>query len=192
MKRVLAACLFIVSLSACSSEQPIAIKTNIAPTTKINLDVLTVTVVDRSLPPNGDSPYLRNNFKPTIAEAMHDWASQHIVAVGSTGEATITIRDASLKSQALPITHDMFKRQQASKYTGHAEIELDINGREGFGRASAEASRFETLPEEPSVIEKNNAYNSVLNGLVHDTEHNFDEAVNTHLSNFVVTAPILK
>jgi hypothetical protein len=191
MKKLTVAFLFLSLLSGCSSGTPPAVKADIGSSSKINLDVATIDVIDRSGSFGADSPYAANNFKPTIAEAIRQWASQHFAAVGTSGAADIVVKDASLKTQALPHASDMFTREQASKYIAHAEVEIDINGHEGQGMVTAEASRFETLPEKPTAIERQNAYTTVLNGLVHDLGGNLDTGVREHIGNFVVTAPVL-
>lgn len=192
MRNLIAACAFLLFLSACAETPPPAVKLDVDASPKINLDVLTVAVIDRSAPSLADSPYAANNFQPTIANALKRWATEKLVAVGSTGEAIVVIRDASLKAQGLPHTDDLFTRQQASKYTGHAEIEIEVSGRAGHGHVSAEAAHFETLPEEPSALERQNAYTKVLNALMHDIGNNLRGAIRDHIGNFVITAPILQ
>jgi len=169
-----------------------AVKPEVDTSPAINLDVLTVVVVDRSQPQIGDTPYVSNNFQPTIGNAIRQWATNKLVATGTTGEAIVVIRESSLKAQALPHEDDFFKRQQTSKYTGRAEVEIMVKGREGQGRVSAEASRFETLPETPSSLERQNAYYGLLNGLMRDLTKNLRSGINDHLGAFVVTAPIIR
>ena len=178
-------------LAACSSDEPPRAKLQAPPSTTINLDVLTVTVVDRSTPALADSPMAKYNFQPTIASSLHQWLQGHLKAAGTSGSAEVVITDASLGSQALPHKNDMFTREQASKYTAHASVDIVIHGHEGSGQVSAEASRFETLPEKPTAIERQNAYTHVLNGLMHDLGINLDTAIRQHIGDFIITAPIL-
>jgi hypothetical protein len=191
MKKILIFCFFVPLLCACSTGSPPAAQYGGAPASTINLDVLTLTDLDRSAPPAPGSPYTKNNFRPTIASAARQWLTQHLAAVGTTGEATVVLKDASLTSQALPYTKDLFTRQQASKYIAHAEVEITVKGHEGYGQVTAEATHFETLPENSSPIERQDAYTRVLNGLMHDLGVNLDAAIHDHIGDFVVTAPVL-
>jgi hypothetical protein len=180
------------ALAACSSEPQPVVKPVLELTPRFNLDVLTVTVLDRSVPDIVDSPYSTNNFQPTIAKAIQQSLTQRLIAVGTTGEAIVVIRDASLKSEPIAYTKGSWlDRPQASKYSARAEIELQITGREGQGQVTAQASRYVTLPENPTALERQNAYNTVLNGLMHDLGADMSSAIQTHINRFIVDAPIL-
>jgi hypothetical protein len=192
MKKLLAVFTCLLLLSACADTPPPPVKLETDTSSKINLDVLTVTVIDRSAPSAASSPYTTNNFQPTIASALRHWAMDKLVAVGTTGEAIVVIRDASLTSDSLKHSDSWFTREQASKYTGRAAIDIDVTGREGQGHASAEASRFETLPEEPTARERQNAYTKILNAVMSDVGAKLRSGVNDHLGAFIVTAPVLQ
>ena len=191
MKKILCAFALTLLLVACAADEPAPVKQDVDLSPKINLDVLTVVVIDRSDSLLGATPYATNNFQPTIANAMRQWATSKLIAVGTTGEAIVVIRDASLKSEPLHHTDDMFTRQQTSKYVGHAELEIDVSGREGHGQVLADASYFDTLPEEPTVLERQNAYTTLLNALMRDLSNNVRGGVRDHLGAFVVTAPLV-
>lgn len=185
MKRILAT-LFVCVLSACASPPPAPVKQVVDASPAINLDVLTVTVLDRTMPQPGTSPYNTNNFQPTLASAIRQWATQKLVAVGTTGEAIIVIRDATLNAETIPHPDSWFTREQTSKYVGHASIEVGITRRNQQGQVTAEASRFETLPEQPSSLERQNAYNKILNGVMQELTANVRAGVNQHLAGFVL------
>ena len=179
-------------LAACSSDPLPAVKVESDPAAKINLDVAGITVLDRSSPSLSDSPYATNNFQPTLLAATRQWAAQKLAAVGTSGQATFVIKDASLKVQPLAYEETLFDRQQASKYIAHVEVQIDIaSPRAGQGRVMAEASRYETLPEDPTAIERQNAYTKVLNGLMRDLSAKLRDGIQTHITPFVITAPIL-
>lgn len=177
--------LTLVVLAACASEPPVVVKQENDPAPKINLDVLTVVVLDRTTQDGQPTPYTTNNFQPTIVNAMRRWATDKIVAVGTTGEAIIVIRDGTLKSEPIPHPDSWFTREQTSKYVGHAEIELDVTRRNEHGQVMAESSQFETLPEEASTLERQNAYNKLLNAMMRDLSANVRSGVKEHLASFV-------
>ena len=191
MKKILAAIVLPLVLVACADTPPPAVKVETDMGPKINLDVLSVVVLDRTEPLGGRSLYNTNDFQPTIATAVREWATDKLVATGSTGQAIVVIRDASLKYEVLPHKDDMFTREQASKYIGHAAVEIDVTGREGHGQVSADASRFATLPEEPSALERKNAYAKMLNGLTADLAAKLRVGIKDHIGSYVITAPIL-
>jgi len=193
MKKLSAAFGLLISLAACSSEPlpPVPSSHTLPP--KIVLDVQSINLADRSQqPPN--SPYLTNHFTPTINDAIKQWAMDRLQAAGQTGQAIVLIKDASLTAQPLAMKDGMdswFTRQQGVKYVARAEVSVEANGREGFATADAVATRAVTLPENPTPMERQEAYYSLLNGLMKDLGQNLDGAIQTHMSNFIITAPIM-
>jgi len=178
-------------LAGCADTVP-ALHTDIPQGPKINLDVQTVTLADRSQMQSATSPYTTNNFQPTITEAIRQWAANRFQAVGTGGEAVVIIKDASLSLQPIPHSNDWFKREQTTKYTAHAEVDIEIKGvGTRYALASAQASRFETLPENPSELERQNAYTTVLNGLMRDLNQSVENSIREHMQDFVITAPLI-
>jgi hypothetical protein len=181
-------------MSACSADQPARLKPDFTTATPpLNLDVQNIEVADRSGMQPADSPYNAHNFQPTIAEAIRHLAHDKLHAVGraGSGQAIVIIKDAVLTVQPLPHNNDIFTRQQGSKYTAHAAVEIEAQGNARYALASAEATRFETLPENPSETERQNAYYTVLNGLMRDLDHNIQTSLQDHVQAFIITAPIL-
>jgi hypothetical protein len=194
MKKITAALSLLVSLAACSEQAPPPMVSSGALPPKIALDVQTISLADRSGIQPASSPYNSNHFTPTIDDAVKQWATDRVQATGQTGQAIIVIKDASLTSQPLQLEtgfDSWFTRQQAFKYTGHAEVSFEANGREGFATADAAATRSVTLPEDPTPIERQEAYFTLLNGLMKDLGTNLESAIQSHMGNFVVTAPVL-
>lgn len=194
MKKQLFVIAFVALFSACSTETtPAPLELDYSQLGKINLDVQNLSVVDRSNQVNS-APYIDNQFHPTIDDAIHQWVAGRLRATGFSGQATIIIKEASLSSQALPMEQGVrswFERQQATKYTGRAAVDLEINGRQGYAIASAQAERTVSVPENPSAADKQDAYRKLLTGLMQDLSRNLNDAIHDHLQNFVVTAPIL-
>jgi len=185
MKKLILTAACIALLSACAPETT-RVQTDINPTSKISLNVQRITLVDRSSTQPSNSPYNTSHFQPTIADAIRQWAGDHLQATGSTGEAVIIIKDASLTSQAIPYPYDFFTRQQASKYTGHADVDVEIKGTtDHYALTSAEATRYQTLPEHPTDLEMQNAYTVVLNGLMRDLGQNLDSGLRDHMQPYM-------
>jgi len=184
----------ILALTACSSEgtpPPAPVSRALPP--KISLDVQSINLADRSGIQPTSSPYNSNHFSPTIDDAIKRWASDRLQAVGQVGQAIVLIKEASLTAQPIPTESGMnawFKRQQSVKYIGHAEVTVEANGREGFATTDASAMRAVTLPENPTDTEKQDAYYSLLNGLMKDLGQNLDDAIAVHMANFITSSPI--
>ena len=190
MKKRIAALAFITLLAACADTPAPPPKREYVLPPKINLDVQSLSLTDRSGMQSANSPYNSNDFQPTIAQAVRQWAKDRLQAVGAEGQAMVIIKDASLVQQAIPYEHDIFTRQQASKYVAHVSIDVEAKGREGYAVASAEASRFVTLPENPTVAERQKAYFDVLNGLMRDVGTKLEGSIQDHMHDFVITVPM--
>lgn len=190
MKKIALTFVTLLFVSACASSdpQPVRQESDMGP--KINLDVLTVVVLDRTIQLGSATPYTTNNFQPTIANAMRRWANEKLVAIGTTGEAIVVLKDASLRSETIPHPDSWFTREQASKYVAHAEIEISVNRRNDHGQVVADTTQFETLPENPTSGEKQNAYNKLLNAVMDDLASNFRGGIKAHLAGFVQAQPV--
>jgi hypothetical protein len=190
MKNVALAFGFVLALAACSSDPtppPVAYERD--PSPKIVLDVKKISLADRSGSLPMSSPYKTNRFSPTIAEAIKEWAVEHLQAGGQQGQAIVLIKKASLTSQPLQMKDGIdswFTRQQSLKYTAQAEVAIEASGQNGFAVAEASASRAVTLPEDPTDEEKQEAYGSMLNGLMRDLQDNLRSSIHGHMAGFIV------
>ena len=187
MKKIALTLIALASLAACSSE-PVAGSYGTSLPARINLDVEKINLIDRT------SPAAVENFKPSISEAVHQWAVDRLAASGRTGDALVTVRDISITTQPLPVETGFsawFTRQQASKYVAHAEVEIAVHKGTDVAYATAEASRWESLPEDATLEERKQAYYTVLNGLMRDMGKNLEQNVQQHLQAYVV-APAAK
>jgi hypothetical protein len=194
MKKLCAAFGLLLALTACETQQaPPPAHTSAAPPPKIALDVQVINLADRSGQQPVSSPYNSNRFSPTIADAIKQWASDRLQAAGQSGQAIIVIKDASLIAQPMPIKEGIdgwFTRQQGVKYIGRAEVSIEANGRPGFSMADAVATRAVTLPENPTPIEKQDAYYTMLNGLMKDLGQNLETGIQTHMGSFIVSQQV--
>lgn len=193
MKKLTVACGLLLALTACSDEPPAPVQEVHSLAPKIVLDVQTINLADRSGVQLANSAYNGNHFTPTIAEAIKQWSMDRMQASGQTGRAVIIIKDASLTAQPLQMEtgfNSWFKRQQGLKYIGHAEVSVEANGAEGYAITDATATRSVTLPENPTPSEKQDAYYSLITGLMKDLEQNLDSGIHEHMDKFVITAPV--
>jgi hypothetical protein len=194
MKKMTAVFSLMIALGACASEQtPLPPVVNHILPPKITLDVQTISLADRSGMQPASSPYKSNHFTPTIAEAIRQWAGDRLQANGTSGQAIIVIKEASLVAQPLAVKDGIdswFTRQQGEKYIGRADVSIEATGVGGFAVTDASASRILTLPENPTAIEKQDAYFTMLNGLMKDLGQNLETGIQAHMSRFITSAPV--
>jgi len=192
MKKLIALLAVFVLLDACADTPPPPAPRQYVLPPKINLDVQNLSLTDRTVIQPPSSPYNSNNFQPTITQAIRQWAKDRLQAVGADGQALVIIKDASLMQQAIPFQSDWFTRQQASKYVAHAAVDVESRGHDGYAIASAEATRFVTLPENPTSEERQKAYFDVLNGLMRDLGQNLEASIQEHMHDFIITVPMFE
>ncbi len=191
MKKQLLVLLLGVVLTACASEppRPGSIQLDYSSLGKIYLNTQDIKVADRTnalkKPPN-----IGHLFRPTLAEAVNQWTSDRLQAVGKDGHATLVIKEASVVEKPLPITKGVdswFNRQQAAKYLARLEVEISaqtpVNHTNGF--ASAHATHAVTLPENPTEAEKLDAYRILLDGLMVELNQNLEKAMRQHMAPFI-------
>ena len=160
---------------------------------KIALDVQAVTLADNSPLQMPGSLYANNHFSPTIADEIKKWAGDHLQAAGQTGVATVIIKNASVTEQNLAVKggiENAFTRQQGVKYTAQAEVVIEAKGQDSFATTDATATRSVTLPENPSPLEKQDAYYTLLTGLMKDLDQNLNTGIQSHMERFIITAPL--
>lgn len=195
MKKLIALVGLSFALVACADGQTTPSVTFSRPMQpKLALDVQTISLTDRTTLQPANSPYNSNNFSPTIADAIKQWAGDRLQAVGQTGNAIVVIKDATLTAQPIATQSGMeswFTRQQSVKYVGRAEVSIEANGRNGFAMADGTAARSVTLPEDPTPAERQDAYTNLLNGLMKDLAQNLDAAIQSHMGGFIMRAPTL-
>jgi hypothetical protein len=191
MKKSRLAFAFFLLLSSCASQNPPApAPFDYSQEGKINLDVRDLTFVDRGIDQMPPSPPI-TTFKPSIADALHNWASQRLQAAGSDGIAAFVVKNAYVTEANAPVDSGWFDRPQSGKLTGHVEIEFDARGKQGYALATANAARSVTLPQNASEDEKQAAYNTLLNGMMQDLDKYLDQAIHEHLKDFIIGDPVV-
>jgi hypothetical protein len=181
-------------MTACASEPaPLPpLQLDYAPLGKISLNTQDLRVIDRSSGAPQKPPYVGHLFRPTLSEAVNRWAADRLQAVGTTGHATLIIREAVVTEQALPEltgVETWFTREQESKYLGKIDVELDAQSpvKSATGTATAHAVFAITLPEHPTDVERNTAYRQLLVGLMKDLNQKMDMAIHQHMAHFLAS-----
>ncbi len=177
----------ILLLSACSGGEPgvPAMSLDYSQLGKISLDVQDINVVDRG---SAGSAAQSVPLKPSIDEAVRRWASDRLQATGSAGQVVVIIKDANIGTQSLRTDSGFdswFERQQGSKYVGHVDVEIEARGHGAYAIANAQATHEVSLPENPSEVERYEAYRKLLESLMSELNRNLDQAIHEHLQDFM-------
>ena len=142
---------FTLLIVSCASPEPPPAALDYPQLGKINLDVKDLTFVDRGIDQLPASPTVKG-LQPSIADALHIWASQRLQATGNDGVAAFVVKNAYVTQEALSADSSWFERQQTSKLTGHVEIEFDARGKQGYALATANAVRTVTCLKMPAMV----------------------------------------
>lgn len=184
-------------LLACASEpgvQPIVL--DFSSLAKVHLDARDIQIVDRGRKMPQTAPYIGHLFEPTVAQAVSRMAGEKLQTADGNGRIVFVIKDASVTEQTIDppnegLIKDFFTRHQALKYIGRVEVALEATSADGATTAVATASAVHnvTLPEKPTAIEKQEAYRTLLKGLLGTLNKNLDDTTIRHLGAFMRSTP---
>jgi hypothetical protein len=179
-------------LCACSTSTAPVPPLDYAQLGRINLDVKDLSFVDRGVEATPPYPIVSEQFSPTIADAVHTWASSRLQAVGVTGAGSFVVKNAYVAEQGASGDSSWFlSHGQDHKYIGHIEVEFEARGAEGYALATANATRAVSVPDNADSEEKRDAYGALLNGLMQDLNTYLEQAIHEHMQDFIVTAPVI-
>ena len=195
MKKLLTIIALGLTLTACASEpaSPPPLQPDYSALGKIYLNTQDLKVINRADRMPLKPPYIGHLFQPRLTEVVDQWVHDRLQAVGNTGHATLIIKEASVIEQPLPELTGIetwFTREQAGKYTGRIDVDIDAQSpiNNATGIASAHATHAVTLPEHPTEAEKTIAYRQLLDGLMRDLNQKLDQAIHAHLAPFITTS----
>lgn len=196
MKKLILAFAVCVTLSACASApEPVPSTKQLDYSSLGHIEMATqdVRIVNRAYKVPQGAPYVGHLFKPTLTDAINRWAGDRLQAVGTTGRTTVIIKDASVTRTKIdnPDTgiESWFTRNQGSKYIGRVEVEVQALTPDGtMAVASANASHTVTLPEDPTSVEKYDAYVKLLDALMSDLNSGLEKAMHEHMDSFIVAS----
>lgn len=184
-----------ILLAACSSE-PASIpplQLDYSSLGQINLNVQDVNVINRAVGTPMRAPYVGHMFKPQLADAVTRWSQDRLRAAGNVGHATVIIKEASVKEAPLNTTSGIegwFTREQASKYIGRVEVDVEAQTpvNNTLGKASAHAAYAVTLPEKPTDVEKQEAYRAIVENIMRELNPKLEQAMRAHMAPFIVSS----
>jgi hypothetical protein len=191
MKKLILALTASALLTACSSEpaRTPPPKLDYSTLGKIYLNTQDLRVINRA--ENGrQPPSAVTSQRPTVSEAVARWVQDRLQATGATGHATLIIKEASVVEKSIPMETGVgswFTRQQATKYLGRVEVDIEAQSpvNNTTGNATAHAVQAITLPENPNEAEKEKAYRELLDSLMNDLNKKLDQAIRDHMAPFL-------
>ena len=193
MKKTLLSLSFLALLTACSSEPVLGpLHLDYSQMGKIYLDSQDLRIINRAGNTPQWAPYVGHQFKPSLTDAVYKLTTDRLQAAGTLGHATLIIKDANITEQSMSTSSDfesLFTRQQASKYIGRIEVSLEAQSPTdgAVAIANANAVHAVTLPEDPTEVEKTEAYRKLLGSLMTTLNSNLEQAIKTHMSRFILT-----
>lgn len=191
MKKIITAAVVVLALTACSTpgQKPAPMKLDYSSMGQLNFNVQYIGVVNRADTLPNRRPYVTNMFQPTVVDAVTRWSNDRFKAAGRSGRANVIIKEASVTEQPMAMesgVNSWFTRQQAHKYTAKIDISIDAAAADGSKAfATAQAVRSYTLPEDPTELEKSQAYNAMLESLMDNLNQNAEQSIMNHMDAFI-------
>lgn len=155
----------------------------------IPLQVASIRVVsaytEPRLPPN-----VEHEFPVSPLKTIERWAPDRLVAVGDSGEAVITIEQASVVEVPLEkktgitglVTDDQSERYDA---LARVTIVATDDARGLTSSTTSEAKRSRTVSEGLTLNEREKAWYELTEQLMRDFDKQLESAVRTHLAKFI-------
>lgn len=140
----------------------------------MTLNVASIQVVDGYNSPL-QHPNVEHTMPDPLPKALNQWARTRFVAGGSEGELTITIKNASVTTQNLPVksgVQGMLNVEQAERFEARVSIEFRAEnmGANPNGGGSVNINRGQTVPENASVQDRDITLNTMEQTILTDLD----------------------
>lgn len=137
------------------------------------LDVSMIQVNDYI--PTMQNGHVEHLMPTPLPSAAGEWARTRFKAVGNTGTAFITIRDASVVGSSLDRTSGIkgvFTIDQAERYDGVLVVEMRIEGREPEpnGNGVVKVERSQTISEDASLQQRDKLWTTMSEKMISDLD----------------------
>lgn len=159
----------------------------------IAMNVGTVNVVEEyrsSL----QHPFVEHEFRTSPAEAMRVWVKDRIRTKGGTKRLEVIIKDASVKTDALPRTpgfRGMYTIDQKERYDARLEVEFRIYGDRALSEASVNvvATRSDTAAENFSPADRDALYDRMVHDLMALMNAELEKNFQMYFSQYIDYSP---
>lgn len=136
----------------------------------------------------------RREVKPdvSLAETMHKWSDERLVAVGSENVLEVHITDADIAKKDVPKqktgVEGFFTKEQTESYEGKLSVELKLYTPErslpmAHAEISAEASR--SLREDANVEDRKRIYRAMTAELMKQMDEALDRNIRQYFSAYL-------
>lgn len=132
-----------------------------------------------------EAPNVEHRFPVSPAAAALEWGRSRFRAAGGSGEARITLRQASVVEVPLARTGGvagLFRIEQSERYDAVLDVKMEIVGADGQVRATVEsvAKRSRTVSESISAHGREEAWFAMTEALMADMDRSLEAQVREH------------
>lgn len=180
-----------VALAGCSTDTkpggyPEITFTHLTP---IELDVAEITYAPRYQPPVSP-PNIGHEFPTPPVVAAERWIADRLVATGSSGQAKVTIRQATGRETKLKVKQGLtgaFTTDQAWRYDVRVEIAIEAvdPSRKIKGEASTVAQLSRTVPEDASLSDREDVWFGLTENVMRKFNRAFEAQIRKDLAKFI-------
>ena len=151
----------------------------------IALNVAKIEIVDQSKFGMAGE-HVEHLFPTSPKQAMNNWVRDRLIASGTAGLARLSINDASAIEEKLVKKTGLtgvFTNDQSERYTTNIDVRLDLYDaqNQSKGYATAKASRYITLAENLSLLEREQAWFEMVEKLMADLDKALVSNMNMNL-----------
>jgi len=155
----------------------------------ISLDVAKIEIVLFFEPPL-KAPHVEHEMPVPPHKAIKRWVVDRIRTVGISGQAVLTVRDASVVEKRLePLggIRGTFTKEQAERYDARVEVEISAIGGRGLRSAKAmtTSSRSRTVPEDATLRQRQVLWYELTERVMQDFDRTFEAQIRKHLAAFL-------
>jgi hypothetical protein len=183
--------LSLFTLAACvtTGPQPSYPEITFAHLAPIKLDVAEIVYAPRYQPPIA-APNIGHEFPTPPAKAAERWIADRLVAVGTSGQAIVVIRQATGTETKLKVKKGItgaFTTDQAWRYDVGVEIVINAVSlnRKINAEASTAAQQSRTMPEDASLSEREDVWFALTENVMRKFDTNFEAQIRKDLAKFI-------
>ena len=186
-----AAVLAVLAACAAPPAPPLNMKVTFQNREPIRIDAARVEVTE-AYTPSLEAPHIEHLYKQTPATLARRWAAERLDPVGQSGQITLTIKEASVIEEPLPVkkgiagllSNESEVRLRATLKARLEYTELGERRRSFLADVAAKADR--TIPEGATLNERDLAYFDTLETLAAQ----FDQALTGEMMRAM--APVIR
>jgi hypothetical protein len=158
---------------------------------KYSFAVGKIEIVREYVPPL-KAPNVEHLFPVPPMQMAEQWARDRLVAAGGPDELRYVIKRASVTETALPTATGIrgaFTNQQAERYDGVIEVEIEIRNERGYrdGVAAARWDVSQSVAEDVSLAERERVWFRMTEELGRGLNKELESRIQASLTGFLTT-----